>query len=61
MRERLRVLLPIALAVAIVVTVGAMWFRSLVPDTYSVMDHGEHDYGGGPVPTQHQKECSGVE
>ena len=30
-------------------TVGWFWYASLVPSTYSVMDMGYADYGGGPV------------
>ena len=31
-------------------TLGCFWKQSLLPDTYSVMAMGYHDYGGGPVP-----------
>lgn len=34
---------------ALVGTVGWFWYGSLVPDTYSVMDMGYLDAGGGPV------------
>ena len=32
-------------------TVGWFWYASLVPSTYSVMDMGYADYGGGPAGT----------
>jgi len=38
-----------ALSVAIVGTLGWLWFDSRVPSTYSVMDMGYVDAGGGPV------------
>jgi FtsP/CotA-like multicopper oxidase with cupredoxin domain len=48
MRERLRLYLPIGLALAIVVTLGVMWQQSRLPSSYSVMDMGYEDRGGGP-------------
>jgi FtsP/CotA-like multicopper oxidase with cupredoxin domain len=36
-----------ALAVAIVVVLGVLWQRSLLPSSYSVMDMGYDDLGGG--------------
>ncbi|HEU4568518.1 MAG TPA: multicopper oxidase family protein [Marmoricola sp.] len=35
----------------IVVPLTWLWWSSRVPSSYSVMDMGYHDYGGGPVPT----------
>ena len=41
-------------AVAVLVVVlgglGWMWYSSLLPDSYNVMDYGSPDYGGGPAP-----------
>ena len=34
--------------------VGKAWWDSRLPDTYSVMSYGTHDYGGGPVPADHE-------
>jgi FtsP/CotA-like multicopper oxidase with cupredoxin domain len=48
-RSRLRGLVACLAAGAIVLPLGWMWQSSLVPGTYSVMDMGTHDYGGGPV------------
>ena len=28
---------------------GWMWYSSLLPGSYNVMDYGRADYGGGPV------------
>jgi hypothetical protein len=45
--------------VAVVVTVGILaasgwyWSRSLTPATYSAMEMGYPDFGGGRVDTQH--------
>jgi FtsP/CotA-like multicopper oxidase with cupredoxin domain len=46
-RARLRVLLPLAAALAVVVPLAWMWQSSRLPDTYSVMDMGYVDTGGG--------------
>jgi FtsP/CotA-like multicopper oxidase with cupredoxin domain len=54
--DRQRRLRRISLAVAVIVSVVLLasvawvWQRSLLPDTYSVMDMGYPDYGGGAVP-----------
>lgn len=37
-------------AVALLGWIGWLWYDSRLPDTYSVMDHGALDYGGGRVP-----------
>jgi FtsP/CotA-like multicopper oxidase with cupredoxin domain len=47
MNARLRRLLPIALALAIVLTLGWSWQQSLLPGSYSVMEMGYEDLGGG--------------
>jgi FtsP/CotA-like multicopper oxidase with cupredoxin domain len=43
------VLVPAAVAVLLLGGLGWYWSTSLVPSTYSVMDMGRPDYGGGPV------------
>jgi FtsP/CotA-like multicopper oxidase with cupredoxin domain len=50
-RWLLRLRLPLALAatVALVGTLGWFWYDSRVPSTYSIMDMGYVDAGGGPV------------
>ncbi len=47
-RARLRVLLPLAAALAVVVPLAWMWQASLLPDTYAVTEMGYVDLGGGP-------------
>jgi FtsP/CotA-like multicopper oxidase with cupredoxin domain len=32
-----------------VAVIGKMWWDSRLPGTYSVMDYGQADYGGGPI------------
>ena len=44
-----RLLLAAALPLLIVAAAGWFWFASLVPATYSVMEMGSADYGGGPA------------
>jgi FtsP/CotA-like multicopper oxidase with cupredoxin domain len=43
------VLVPAAVAVLLLGGLGWYWSTSLVPSTYSVMDMGQADYGGGPA------------
>ena len=45
----LKIVLPILATVAIVAPLGWMWQTSRVPGTYSVMNMGYPDYGGGHV------------
>jgi FtsP/CotA-like multicopper oxidase with cupredoxin domain len=49
-RRRVRALLGILLPVLLLAGGGWYWQRSLLPGSYSVMDMGHPDYGGGPVP-----------
>jgi FtsP/CotA-like multicopper oxidase with cupredoxin domain len=51
------VLVPAVVAVVALGALGWYWFSSLVPSTYSVMDMGQVDYGGGPV---HEHAGSGL-
>jgi FtsP/CotA-like multicopper oxidase with cupredoxin domain len=48
--SRARFILACAAALAIVLPLGWMWQRSLLPSSYSVADMGYMDYGGGPKP-----------
>ena len=48
---RWRPLVGVVLALAVVLTGGWFWWTSLVPSTYSVMDMGYVDLGGGPGST----------
>jgi FtsP/CotA-like multicopper oxidase with cupredoxin domain len=47
-KDRLRVLLACLATLVIVLPLGWFWLDSRVPSTYSVMDMGYLDYGGGP-------------
>jgi FtsP/CotA-like multicopper oxidase with cupredoxin domain len=47
-RSRLRVLVGCLASLAILVPLAWMWQASRTPSTYSVMDMGYADYGGGP-------------
>ena len=46
--ERKKLLLACVATLALLVPVGLLWFRSLVPSEYSVQSMGYADYGGGP-------------
>jgi FtsP/CotA-like multicopper oxidase with cupredoxin domain len=52
-RARVRALVGVVLTLAIVGPLGWMWWSSLLPSSYSVMDMGYADYGGGPRPVNH--------
>ena len=52
-RERVRRAVGLVLALAIVVPLGWMWWDSRLPSSYSALDMGAHDYGGGPEPGGH--------
>jgi FtsP/CotA-like multicopper oxidase with cupredoxin domain len=47
-RERRRLLIALVVTVALLGPLAYFWQASLMPDTYSVMDMGYADYGGGP-------------
>ena len=49
--------MPAVVAVVALGALGWYWFSSLVPSTYSVMDMGHVDYGGGPA---HEHGAAGV-
>jgi FtsP/CotA-like multicopper oxidase with cupredoxin domain len=49
-RARLRLVAALGATLLIVGTLGWMWWSSLVPSTYSVMEMGYLDYGGGTRP-----------
>ncbi|HSE09920.1 MAG TPA: multicopper oxidase family protein [Nocardioidaceae bacterium] len=50
MRRHLRAILACLATAAIVVPLGWLWWSSLMPDEYSVMDMGYVDLGGGVQP-----------
>jgi FtsP/CotA-like multicopper oxidase with cupredoxin domain len=52
-RRRVRLAAAIVATVAIVGTLGWFWYASLMPSTYSVMEMGVLDTGGGPAPAHH--------
>ena len=49
-RERVRLVVGLVLTLVIVGPLGWMWWNSLLPSSYSVMDMGYVDYGGGRRP-----------
>ncbi|GAA1614677.1 hypothetical protein GCM10009789_81000 [Kribbella sancticallisti] len=46
-------LIALGVALAVLVPLGYLWATSLVPGTYSSMDMGYADYGGGPSSSEH--------
>ena len=53
LRRHLRVVVASVATLAILVPLGWFWWASLLPDTYSVMDMGYVDLGGGPGSFDH--------
>ena len=47
-KDRVRLIVGLVLTLAIVGPLGWMWWDSRLPASYSAMDMGEMDYGGGP-------------
>jgi FtsP/CotA-like multicopper oxidase with cupredoxin domain len=47
-KERRRLLIALVATVALLAPLAWFWQDSLLPDSYSVMDMGYADYGGGP-------------
>jgi len=50
-RSHRRTVLAVIATVAVLLPLGWYWKTSLLPSTYSVMDMGYADYGGGPAPS----------
>lgn len=50
---RVLVGIPIVAAIIALAWMGKLWYDSRLPGTYSVMDYGTHDYGGGRIPPDH--------
>ena len=50
----------VVLLVAVLALLGKAWWDSRLPDTYSVMSYGTHEYGGGPVPPDHTAHGGGT-
>ena len=40
--------------VSLLAVIGKAWWDSRIPETYSVMSYGAHEYGGGPEPPNHE-------
>ena len=51
--ERRRLLIALVASVAVLGPLAYYWQASLLPDSYSVMDMGYADYGGGPKTMTH--------
>ena len=51
MNSRWRLVIACAATLLILTPLAWMWWNSLVPGEYSVMDMGYPDYGGGPQPS----------
>ena len=49
-RRVLRVWVPLLATLAVIAPLAWFWQASRVPDSYSAMDMGYLDYGGGPQP-----------
>ena len=52
---RIATIAGVVALVALLAVVGKAWWDSRIPSTYSVMSYGTHEYGGGPVPPNHER------
>jgi len=55
-----RLLVAVVAALVVIAPIGYLWASSLLPDTYSVMDMGYPDYGGGPRPGDQDAPMAGM-
>ncbi|MDX6196980.1 MAG: hypothetical protein QOJ79_131 [Actinomycetota bacterium] len=53
--ERRRLLIAVVATLAILTPLAVMWQQSRLPSSYSVMDMGYADYGGGPKAMSHHE------
>ncbi|HZI95929.1 MAG TPA: multicopper oxidase family protein, partial [Actinomycetales bacterium] len=60
-RRHRRALVASAATLVVLAPLGWLWTSSLVPDTYSVMDMGYADFGGGPGSLEHAAENGRIE
>lgn len=49
----------IAVLLGVLGVIGNAWWDSRIPDTYSVMSYGTHDFGGGSEPAAHDAHADG--
>lgn len=47
-RRRLRIVVPVLATLVVLAPLGWLWWGSLVPSRFSVLEMGGADYGGGP-------------
>ncbi len=52
-RDRVRVLVATVLTLGLIAPVSWMWWGSRVPSSYSALQMGEMDHGGGPTTSHH--------
>jgi FtsP/CotA-like multicopper oxidase with cupredoxin domain len=53
LRRHWRLVVPLTVVAVVVGVLGWLWSASLVPSTYSVMEMGYAEYGGGPAHAHH--------
>jgi FtsP/CotA-like multicopper oxidase with cupredoxin domain len=53
--ERRRLLIAVVATLAVLTPLAVMWQHSRMPSSYSVMDMGYPDYGGGPTTMSHHE------
>jgi FtsP/CotA-like multicopper oxidase with cupredoxin domain len=51
---RVAAIAGVVVLVALLAVIGKSWWDSRIPDTYSVMSYGTHEYGGGSEPPTHE-------
>ena len=56
---RVAAVVGIAVLVGVLAMIGRAWWESRIPETYSVMSYGTHDFGGGSEPAGHDAHANG--
>ena len=56
---RIAAVLGVVLLVGVLGFLAKAWYDSRIPETYSVMSYGSHDYGGGSEPPVHEGHGAG--
>ncbi len=50
---RVAAVVGVAVLIGVFALIGNAWWDSRIPETYSVMSYGTHDFGGGSEPSSH--------
>jgi FtsP/CotA-like multicopper oxidase with cupredoxin domain len=57
---RVAAVIGLAVLFGVLAVIAKAWWDSRIPETYSVMSYGTHDFGGGSEPTSHSGHADGA-